>query len=517
MSVAPLAPGVPAERISRPSIAVRTTLQQPVLIAPPDKSSKPGGGPATTTLAAPSNVAAAALSATQVKLTWQASAGANGYYVYRSADGVAYTQIATVSGGTSTAYTDTTLAASSTYYYYLVAYAPKGVTATSAAVSATTPAAPPPAPAPEPTPAPVPTTDPISISLRYGKELVLAGTSGNDSIFVSQSGGTLTIVANGLTTTAAVPAAGLFIYSDYGTDVITVDGSVTLRTTVASIDGNVTTITSGGSNVSAWVDSTDAFSGTGVVHKVASFYGGVAKTIGLNITDPSDAATFRASGSLWGTGPVEGDVNQGGVGDCYFLSSLAAFAHTTPAKLMEMAVDLGDGTYVVQYMRNNSPTFVRVDADFAKGGWNGYAFAHPGANGSLWAVVMEKSYAWFRSGANTYTSLNSGWMGNVYSDLGVANTSLSLNTTASTLYNTVSSALANAKAVTFGTYSSGTTLVSSHAYTLVGVSLSSTGQALYTVRNPWGVSGDSLENGAGYATLTFEQMVANFQLGTMAV
>jgi hypothetical protein len=37
--------------------------------------------------------------------------------------------------------------------------------------------------------------------------------------------------------------------------------------------------------------------------------------------------------------------------------------------------------------------------------------------------------------------------------------------------------------------------------------------AHYVVRNPWGVSGDSLENSQGYATLTYSQMVANFTDG----
>ena len=78
---------------------------------------------------------------------------------------------------------------------------------------------------------------------------------------------------------------------------------------------------------------------------------------------------------------------------------------------------------------------------------------------------MEKSYASFRTGANTYSSLNSGWMGNVYSDFGVANTNVSLNTTDSQLFSLLSNALNNKKPVTFATFSSGTTLVSDHAYT----------------------------------------------------
>jgi len=59
-------------------------------------------------------------------------------------------------------------------------------------------------------------------------------------------------------------------------------------------------------------------------------------------------------------------------------------------------------------------------------------------------------------------------------------------------------------------------LVGNHAYTLVSVS-NSTGQTLYTVRNPWGFGGTSIEDANGYATLTFAQMQANFTLGVMAL
>jgi hypothetical protein len=55
--------------------------------------------------------------------------------------------------------------------------------------------------------------------------------------------------------------------------------------------------------------------------------------------------------------------------------------------------------------------------------------------------------------------------------------------------------------------------VGDHAYTLVSAYLDGSGVAHYVVRNPWGVSGDSLENSQGYATLTYSQMVANFTDG----
>ncbi len=445
---------------------------------------------------APTNLAIAGTTSNSISLTWtDVATNASGYYVYRSADGITYTRVASL-GANSHAYTDSGLASGTQYDYEVFAWNSGGENDT-AAISASTVSV-------------IPSGTPINIFTRYGGELVLAGTSGNDSIYVSQSGSTLTITSNGTTITDAVPSYGLFIYSDGGTDTITVNSSVTVRTTVATIDGSATAISDGDANSSVWMDSTDSFSGLGSVHSVAGFYGGVSKAIGINIAEPTDiGATYTASASLWGAGPVMGDVNQGNVGDCYFVSSLAAFANNAPANLQNLAVDLGDGTYAVEYLRGGTPTYVRVDGQITT------AYAHPGASGDLWAVIMEKSYAYFRTGANSYASLNSGWMGSVYSDFGIANTNLSLSTTATSFYNTVATALATGKPVTFGTYNSPPNLVGNHAYTLVSVS-NTGGQMLFTVRNPWGVSGDALEDGGGYATLTFAQMQANFTLGTMA-
>jgi len=463
--------------------------------------STPASAPVTLPAAA-ANLAVTGASASSISLSWSDLAGnESGYHVYRSSDGVNYAQVASLAAN-SQAFTDSGLPAGTAFSYEVSAWNSAGETLT-APVSGSTSAA--------------PLTTPINIFTRYGGELVLAGTSGNDSIYVSQSGGTLTVTANGTTTTAAAPANGLFIYSFGGSDTITVDASVTLRTTIASIDGSDTTVTNADSNAGIWIDSTDAISGVGSVHKVAGFYQGVSKAIGINIADPTDAGnTFRANASLWGAAPVMGDVNQGGIGDCYFLSSLAAFANTTPAKLQDMAVDMGDGTYAVQYLRGGVSTVVRVDGDISTGPYAGYAFNHPGATGDLWAMIMEKSYAYFRSGANSYASLNSGWMGAVYGDLGVANVNLGLSTSESSFYNTVSTGLNGGKPVTFGTYTSPPNLVGSHAYTLVSTSIDASGHTLYVIRNPWGVSGDALENSAGYATLTFAQMQANFTMGTIA-
>jgi fibronectin type 3 domain-containing protein len=455
-----------------------------------------------TPLLAPSNVVLG-LQGAWVKVTWKNNdPSATGYKILRSGDGVTFTQIGQVTSATTTSYVDNTVVGSQTYYYQVQAYNSATASGVSSAVSMT-----------------VPIFDPsghVAITTRYGSELVITATGSNDAISVVQSGTTLTLTLDGQPFTDPVPANGLFLYTRGGADTINIDSSVTVRTTVETIDGASTMITSGGSNVSAWMDSTDTFTGSGVFHAVASFMGNVSKAIGAALANPSDAGvTTKVNLSLWGSGPVASDVNQGAAGDCYFLSSLAAFAGETPAKVQESAVDMGDGTYTVQFYRNNAPVYVRVSNDISTSG-GGYVFARPGANNTIWAIVMEKAFAYFRTGANTYNSINSGWMGEVYTDFGVASTNFTPSAYSEmNFYNLLSTALAANKPVTFGTQNA-PNLVHSHAYTLISVSIDGSGVTHYVVRNPWGVAGDALEDSHGYVTLTFAQMVANFVSGCVA-
>jgi hypothetical protein len=390
------------------------------------------------------------------------------------------------------------------YYYEVIAFNATGNSAASAPVSFT--------------PASAPTTNGVTITTRYGDELVITAAGADDSVSVTETGTTLQIIADGKTYTDPAPAAGLFIYTRGGADSIALASSVTEHTTLETIDAAVTNIKSAATNVIAWIDSSDIFTGTGTVHRVSGFEGGVSKATGASLANPADSGTIKTvNQSLFGTGPVIGDVNQGEVGDCYFLSTLAALADVKPSVLQNSIVDMGDGTYVVQFMNGNTPTYVRVNNAFSTGGFGGFNYAHPGANNTLWAMVLEKAFCEYRSGANTYASISGGWMGEVFSDLGVSSTNfLPSSDTASSFYSQVSTALASGNAVTLATYNSPPNLVGDHAYTLLSVSMVK-GVPMFTVRNPWGVSGDSLENGQGIATLTFAQVTANFAEGAEAV
>ena len=353
--------------------------------------------------------------------------------------------------------------------------------------------------------------NPVTISQRYMgsyTELDITGTSGDDSIYVSQSGYTLTITANGRTSTLFAGFGDVVIHGGDGNDTIVVNSSLTLdcrmygdagsdvltnetqgRGTVVSLgDGSADVVSGNGINTSFWVSKNDKYTASksqvagGYVHQVAVWY---------LPANPSDSGwtTNMASQSLWGTGPTMDDVNQGQVGDCYLMSTLASLATSSPNRLREMAVDLGDGNYVVQFKRGGKFSYVRVTADLPN--W----VAHVGGSGDIWALIIEKAYAFFRTGQNTYDSLNAGFSSKVFSDLGISSTSFTpsiyVNGSNAQL-KAIQTALASGHAVTAGTDAGlavSASVVESHAYSVVSAFRDARGAIWYAMRNPWGVDG----------------------------
>jgi hypothetical protein len=237
----------------------------------------------------------------------------------------------------------------------------------------------------------------------------------------------------------------------------------------------------------------------------------VSKALHASLPNPSDeGASITPHLSLFGTGPVSSDINQGSAADCYFLAPLAGFAQQDPNLLLNSAVDLGDGTYAVEFYKSGTPEYVRVNGQFPAGGFNGYNYAHPGPNNTIWGLVMEKAFAYFRTGANTYASIGWGNAADTYTDLNVGSTTNSPTAfSQDILFVRLAFDIGLGKTVTLCTPSHAPQLVSSHCYTLLSVEEVG-GVEEFTVRNPWGVSGDSLENAQGIATLTYSELIGNF-------
>jgi hypothetical protein len=72
--------------------------------------------------------------------------------------------------------------------------------------------------------------------------------------------------------------------------------------------------------------------------------------------------------------PTYQDVNQGYVGDCYFVSSLGEVALKDPSAIENMISSNGNGTYSVRFFVNGQPDYVTVNSQLPT--MSGYAWAN---------------------------------------------------------------------------------------------------------------------------------------------
>jgi hypothetical protein len=269
--------------------------------------------------------------------------------------------------------------------------------------------------------------------------------------------------------------------------------------------------------------------GTLVTHFFSSFLNTSDISLdGKTITEPGTDTEYTPSGNwqnfsnvpLFGTsGPVMSDINQGALGDCYFMSALAAISHVDPQQIMNNITALGDGTYAMEFYENGTPVFVRVDGNLPVDDYGNLFYANQGNNGSIWAAIEEKGFAYFESIEQGYSP-----------DYGTIDTGgfsdptleVLLGTSANGTYNAITGAenfnmfggnetvfagwinweLSKGDAVQMG-FNDGNSnddfsipgiLENDHEYTVVSDTWNNSGQITgFWVRNPWGV--DVVENG----------------------
>jgi hypothetical protein len=257
-----------------------------------------------------------------------------------------------------------------------------------------------------------------------------------------------------------------------------------------------------------------------IVQGVSSFANGADRTLnGDRIADPTVKAgqSYRmfANNPLFSSsGPHMSDIRQGALGDCYLLAGLGAIAGDNPHALRQNVVDFNDGTYGVRL--GNS--FYRVDNDLpVHNGGTTPAYAGLGAQNSMWVAIIEKAFAHYRTGANSYASIEGGWMieaNQAFRSPSPGWRSLSSYSNATALANHIASLWNSYQAVTVGftgaTAIGGAPLVMSHAYTVAWVTYNSSGAVVsITLRNPWGVDGAGNMDGNpndGYVTVTPAQI-----------
>lgn len=96
------------------------------------------------------------------------------------------------------------------------------------------------------------------------------------------------------------------------------------------------------------------------------------------------------------------DVDQGSIGDCWFLAGLGAVAHKDSSLIEENIQDNMDGTYTVTFYEKQSdgsfePVEVTVDGSVPSNE-SGPAYARPSDDGATWAMIYEKAYADYAGG-----------------------------------------------------------------------------------------------------------------------
>ncbi len=379
----------------------------------------------------------------------------------------------------------------------------------------------------------------------YGS-LRINGGAGNDSIVISGSVNTPAIVYSASGNDTIVGGAGNdTLYGGTGIDSIRGGAG---DDTIVTIGGYVSDRVAGNEGFdSFWVDSAPselildasaAEKAGGNIHRVGSFFNyryydgnGAAKTAVVsreissqNLVDPDanglQYASFRDKPLFATAGPTSDDVSQGNVGDCYYLAALASVADTDPNTIRQSVVDLGDGTYAVQFNRWGTTSFVRVDGDLPVWSGSNLVYADMGHDNSIWVAVMEKAWTLFRSNQGSYDSISSGWMSEAYSALDLSNSSLYSVSSAQTLVNWVKQQLEAGRAVTFATSDrvGQAALVGNHAYSVEGVDTDDEGNVSFRLRNPWGIDGAG-HDGAndGIVTISAAQAFAAFSGVTAAI
>ena len=226
-----------------------------------------------------------------------------------------------------------------------------------------------------------------------------------------------------------------------------------------------------------------------------------------------------ATGSLFVNGAAYADINQGYLGDCYFLATLAETAFRTPKVISNMFIDNGDGTYTVRFYKYGVADYLTVDRNLPADAAGRLVFASAGklaasSTTELWVALAEKAYVqlcgqgWARplpQGTTlvAYNMISGGLPSDAIKQVTGRQTAWLLAPN----FNDVVAAFNQGQIITFASKHSGlnnNSVVPGHAYALVGYNAST---KKFTLFNPWGVNNTSKP---GLLTLTWSQIAANF-------
>ena len=234
------------------------------------------------------------------------------------------------------------------------------------------------------------------------------------------------------------------------------------------------------------------------------------------------------------------DPIQGSLGNCYLIAALAAVAWSRPYSILNatrpMSFNDVSNLYhkIVFFDNNNQPVNIEVTelVPVAKNTYN-WNFAKSLDDGEIWPAVMEKAYAKWRTNCNTdypdYRPTAGGDPIGASRQLIGGTTEykvaqqISVAQAASFLIaNCVGNRTVNPMtATTYGsnppgrTYS-GTGIVGSHAYTILGHEVFN-GENYIVLRNPWGGHPGTLDTRPGTWTANMQSFTASVPLNANGV
>jgi hypothetical protein len=208
-------------------------------------------------------------------------------------------------------------------------------------------------------------------------------------------------------------------------------------------------------------------------------------------------------------GPRITDVNQGQVGDCWFLAALGETALKDPSLISHLITGNGNGSYSVEFQVDGHADYVTVNNQFSSytGNlvqWDGSKMEFASSTTSLWVPLVEKALAQlseqsgvltgmeYAGGQDQYYELNSGagegislLTGQATQDYAIAGRG---PTSLTGLLSAMQNDLAAGHDVLLGTSDMPATgnLVADHMFAVTAVDAAS---GLVSLYNPWGANG----------------------------
>ncbi len=209
-------------------------------------------------------------------------------------------------------------------------------------------------------------------------------------------------------------------------------------------------------------------------------------------------ALFGSSGT-----PSYLDINQGYLGDCYFVAALGEVALKDPSLIENMITANGNGTYSVLFYVNGQPDYVTVNGQLPVMG-GGYQWANGStfefANGpAAWAALVEKAFTQLNE-QTAAANYGGHPVGNAYEDIngGTAITLSEITDQTFNTYNLSPSESAPSLSALMSTLASdwasgdelilstpgadNGNLVGDHMYMVTGVNLAT---GAISIQNPW--------------------------------